>query len=65
MDTPLITIGNFITEQTGTTGTTTILDPSTPVGLIETIIITGMAFLITIPLGIRTIKNLTIIDKEQ
>jgi len=39
--------------------------PSTPVGLIETIIITGMAFLITIPLGIRTIKNLTITDKEQ
>ena len=58
MDTILTATGNFITEQTGTTGMTLLLDIPTSMGSIEIFVTIGIGLLYTIGL-------LTYIDKDQ
>ena len=63
MDIILTLTGNFITEQTGTTGTTLLLDIPTLMDSIETFVTIGTALLFTIPLTVYTVIRQIVLEK--
>lgn len=63
MDIILTLTGNFITEQTGTTGTTLLLDIPTLMGSIETFVTIGTALLFTISLTVYTVTRQIVLEK--
>jgi hypothetical protein len=63
MDITLTLTGNFITEQTGTTGTTLLLDIPTLMGSTETFVTISTLLLSIIPLTVYTVIGQTVLEK--